>query len=80
MINYRGIIRKRRQELGISQNKLAKMVGITQPFMNEIESAKKSPSVEILLRICEVLDIKVFADYLPDEADDSNESKRDSQE
>ena len=46
--------------LGLSQYKLAKLVGITQSFMNEIESGRKSPSIEVLFRICEVLDIKVF--------------------
>ncbi len=62
MKNYREIIKNRRKSYGISQNQLAKMVGITQPFVNEIESGRKSPSVEILIKICEVLDIKLFPD------------------
>ena len=59
-MNYREMIRKKRIERGLSQNKLAKLVGITQPFMNEIESGRKSPSVEVLIRICEELDITMF--------------------
>ena len=59
-MNYREIIRKRRIEKGLSQNKLAKLIGITQPFMNEIESGRKSPSVEILIKICGELDIAMF--------------------
>lgn len=45
-----------------SVRKLAQMVGITQSFMNEIESGKKSPSIEVFFRICEALDIRVFPD------------------
>ena len=44
MIDYRKIIKDKRIELGISQNVLAKAAGITQPFMNEIESGRKNPS------------------------------------
>lgn len=62
MSNYREIIRKKRTDLGISQNELSKLVGITQAFMNEIESGRKSPSVEVLIKICEVLEIKLFPD------------------
>ncbi|MBE6956077.1 MAG: helix-turn-helix transcriptional regulator, partial [Ruminococcaceae bacterium] len=54
------IIKKKREAIGLSQYKLAKLVGITQSFVNEIESGKKSPSIEVFFRICEALDIKVF--------------------
>lgn len=60
MIDYRKIIKQKRIDLGISQNQLAKLVGVSQPFINEIESGRKSPSVEILFKLCEVLDITVF--------------------
>ncbi len=62
MKDYRKIIRTKREKLGLSQYKLAKLAEITQPFMNEIESGKKSPSIEVFFRICEVLDIRVFPD------------------
>ena len=60
MEDYREVIRNKREKLGWSQYKLAKVVGITQSFMNEIESGKKSPSIEVFFRICEALEIKVF--------------------
>lgn len=60
MEDYREMIRKKREMLGWSQYKLAKVVGIRQSFMNEIESGKKNPSVDVFFRICEALDIKVF--------------------
>ncbi len=56
MVNYRDIIKRKRIELGLSQNELAKLVGITQPFMNEIESGRKKPSIEVLFKICESWD------------------------
>lgn len=62
MKDYRKVIKEKREQLGISQNKLAKRIGITQPFMNEIESGRKSPSVEVLFKICDALDIEVFPD------------------
>ena len=62
MDDYRAIIRQKREQLGISQYKLAKQVGIAQSFMNEIEKGRKSPSVEVLFRICEALDIRLFPD------------------
>ena len=60
MEDYREVIRNKREKLGWSQYKLAKVVGITQSFMNEIESGKKSPSIEVFFRICEALEIKVI--------------------
>lgn len=60
MADYREVIIKYRKKAGLSQKQLAKEAGITQPFMNEIESGKKKPSLEVLFKICEVLDIKLF--------------------
>jgi len=62
MEDYRSAIRNKREQLGWSQYKLAKVVGITQSFMNEIESGKKSPSIEVFFRICQALAIQVFPD------------------
>ena len=62
MKDYREIIKNKRKKLGLSQKQLAKLVGITQPFMNEIEHGKKSPSVEVLQKICQVLSIEMFCD------------------
>ena len=60
MEDYRKVIRNKREKIGWSQYKLAQVVGITQSFMNEIESGKKSPSIDVLFRICEALEIQVF--------------------
>lgn len=60
MKDYRTIFKRKREKMGISQNKLAKMLGMAQPFLSEIESGKKNPSLEIFFRICETLDIELF--------------------
>ena len=60
-LNYRGItIKNRRLELKISQRELAEKIGITQPFMAEIESGRKNPSVETLDKICEHLSLNAI--------------------
>ena len=60
MIVYRELLKRLRKEKGLSQKQLAMQAGITQPFMNEIESGKKKPSIDVLFKLCEVLDITVF--------------------
>ena len=59
-LDYRTIIRERRKEKGLSQGKLAELVQVSQPFIAEIESGRKKPSVDVLLRICAVLEISLF--------------------
>ena len=60
MEHYREIIRSKREKAGLSQFKLAKMVGITQSFMNEIESGKKNPSIEVFFIIRQARDISLL--------------------
>lgn len=60
--DYRIIFRQKREALGLSQHALAKQVEITQPFLWEIENGRKTPSLEVFFRLCEVLDIKLFPD------------------
>ena len=66
MKDYKQVFRNKRKKLGLSQYKLAKEIGIAQSFMNEIESGRKMPSLEVFFRICDALDITLF----PDEEDD----------
>ena len=42
-MDYRTLIREKRKEKGLSQERLAKLVQVSQPFIAEIESAGKSP-------------------------------------
>lgn len=60
MRDYKALIRRKRQEKGISQNHLAKLVGISQPYMNQIETGVRNPTLPTLMKICEILDISLF--------------------
>lgn len=62
MKDYRVIFKQKRKKMGISQNKLAKMLDIAQPFLSEIESGKKNPSLELFFLMCDTLEIKLFPD------------------
>ena len=62
MEDYRAILKRNREKQGLSQNKLAKRLGVTQTFISEIERGRKNPSLEQFFRICKELQIKVFLD------------------
>mgnify|MGYP002510883799 FL=1 len=64
-MDYRTVIREKRKEKGLSQERLAKLVQVSQPFIAEIESGRKKPSVDVLMRICAVLDISLFGSGEP---------------
>ena len=64
-MDYRTLIREKRKEKGLSQERLAKLVQVSQPFIAEIESGRKKPSVDLLMRICAVLDISLFGSGEP---------------
>lgn len=59
-MDYKEVIRQKRTEMGISQEKLANMAKVSQPFIAEIESGRKKPSIDVLMRLCEVLEISLF--------------------
>ena len=64
-MDYRTLIREKRKEKGLCQERLAKLVQVSQPFIAEIESGRKKPSVDVLMRICAVLDISLFGNGEP---------------
>ena len=64
-MDYRTLIREKRKEKGLSQERLAKLVQVSQPFIAEIESGRKKPSLDVLMRICAVLDISLFGSGEP---------------
>lgn len=48
-----------RESKGISVYKLAKTSGISSTYLYEVEMGKKQPTVEIISRICDALDISL---------------------
>lgn len=55
-------LKRRRQELRLSQKQLALALGITQGSVAQMESGRRSPSLELLPRLAERL--RVSTDYL----------------
>lgn len=50
-------IAKRRKQLGIKQNVLADRLEISNNYLSSIERGKEKPSLEILIKICNALNI-----------------------
>ncbi|MCW6085484.1 MULTISPECIES: helix-turn-helix domain-containing protein [Clostridium] len=52
-------LKKIREEKNISQSKLAILAGISRSYVSEIEAGKKTPSLDMLERIAEALEVCV---------------------
>ncbi|CCY24242.1 transcriptional regulator putative [Brachyspira sp. CAG:484] len=50
-------LRQQRAKYKISQEKLAELTGISQQFICSIETEKANPSVEVMVKIADALNI-----------------------
>lgn len=55
-------IAKRRKDKGIRQNILAERMGISNNYLSGIECGKEHPSLEVLIKLCN--ELEVTPDYL----------------
>lgn len=53
------MIRDKRKELSISQEKLAEMVGVTTSFVGQVERGESQPSIETLFAFVQSLKLDV---------------------
>ena len=53
------IVKKKREQAGLSQNMLAKKAGISQASLNALESKTNNPSVETVFLLAAALDCTV---------------------
>ena len=67
-------IRKRRQELGWTQAKLAEELEVHPTFVGSMERAVKFPSTVTLERICEIMQLRPYALFLEEGVDDVPEN------
>ena len=51
-------LNKARQAKGLSQQELAAQAGVTREYISKLENNRSSPTVDTLLAICSVLDIR----------------------
>lgn len=63
-------LRKEREKQGLSQLELALRANISQNMINYVETGKRTPSLDTLLKICEALNISPASLFL-----DTNEEK-----
>ena len=52
-------IRQRRVELGMTQERLAELSGLSTSFIGHIERMEKAPSVDTMVRVCRSLDMSL---------------------
>lgn len=55
-------IRESRKKKGLTQEQLAEVLDVTPYYMGELERGNKSPSLDLFIKLVEVLDVS--ADYL----------------
>lgn len=58
-MNYGKLIKKKRTELGIKQKEMAKAIGISTPYLSNIETNKKIPSKTLASKIEDFLEKKL---------------------
>lgn len=49
-------MREARQQKGISQTELAKLIGVSRQTINMIENGDYNPTIALCLKICKALD------------------------
>lgn len=59
-VDYKEIGRRiaaRRKELGLKQSKVTELAGLSDKYLSNIETARSIPSIEVLMKICDVLNV-----------------------
>ena len=59
--SFGNAVRKRRAQLGLSQEKLAFRCGSHRNYIGEIERGEKSPSLHIIFALAEALEMEASA-------------------
>jgi transcriptional regulator with XRE-family HTH domain len=50
-------VRRAREQRGMSQTQLADAAGLSAPYLNILEHGGNTPTLSVVFRICEALDI-----------------------
>lgn len=70
MPSYGPVLRKRRAELGLRQRHVAQQLGVSVDYLSQLERDLRTPSLEMLAKLGEVLRVPVA--YLELEAEPVN--------
>ena len=58
-------VRRRREELGITQAQLAERAGLKQPAVARFETGGTMPTIPMLERLAEALGLRLNVEFLP---------------
>lgn len=67
-VNMENVIRNKRKEKGISQEKLAKRCGVSRQTINAIENDKYDPTLSLAFRLARELGLAVDELFMPKES------------
>jgi transcriptional regulator with XRE-family HTH domain len=56
-ILFGAAVRRAREERGITQSQLADAAGLSAPYLNVLEHGGNTPTLSVIFRICEALDL-----------------------
>jgi len=68
-------IKKLRKDIGLSQEDMAKALGVTRQTINAIENEKYSPSLELAFAIAELFELKIEEIFFLNRGGEANEEK-----
>jgi transcriptional regulator with XRE-family HTH domain len=51
-------LRKTREAIGLTQEQLSFQAGLSRPYISQLERDLKSPTLEVLFRLCDALGIR----------------------
>ena len=51
-------LRKAREAAGLTQEKLAFAAGLDRTYISQLEHDKKSPTLDVLFRLCDALEVQ----------------------
>ena len=54
--NFRSNLRRRRRELGLSQEELGAKLGVSGPYVSQVEAGKTTPGLDVVERFAKALE------------------------
>ncbi|MCL1844600.1 MAG: helix-turn-helix domain-containing protein [Defluviitaleaceae bacterium] len=68
-------VKKARLEKNLTQEKLAELVNITHMHMKQVESERRNPSFEVLVKLVYALDLSLDSVFANSDIDETQEMK-----
>jgi len=69
-------LKEYRAKLGVNQQRMGKMVGVSRQTISQIERGDYSPSVTLALKIAKVFEVQVEEIFWYEEDEEHDEQKR----